>query len=97
MAKEKKEGGLNVSVKSFLTAIIVIFVLMIATYVLTFVIPGGAYDRNAAGEIVKGSFHYIEGGIPFWKWVLSPFLVLGAEGSATIIAVWHSFWLSEGV
>lgn len=87
MAKEKKEGGLNVSVKSFLTAIIVIFVLMIATYVLTFVIPGGAYDRNAAGEIVKGSFHYIEGGIPFWKWVLSPFLVLGAEGSATIIAV----------
>ena len=87
MAREKKEGGLNVSVKSFLTAIIVIFVLMVATYILTFVIPGGAYDRNAAGEIVKGSFHYIDGGIPFFKWILSPFLVLGAEGSSTIIAV----------
>ncbi|MCQ2551278.1 MAG: AbgT family transporter [Clostridia bacterium] len=87
MGKEKKEGGLNVSVKSFLTAIIVIFVLMVATYILTFVIPSGAYDRNAAGEIIKGSFHYVDGGIPFFKWVLSPFLVLGAEGSATIIAV----------
>jgi uncharacterized ion transporter superfamily protein YfcC len=32
-------------------------------------------------------FHYTEGGIPFWKWILSPFLVLGAEGSGTIIAV----------
>jgi len=26
-------------------------------------------------------------GIPLWKWVLSPFLVLGAEGSGTLIAV----------
>ncbi len=25
--------------------------------------------------------------IPFWKWVLSPFLVLGAEGAGTLIAV----------
>lgn len=59
--------GLNVGVKSFITAIIVIFVLMIATYALTFVVPGG--------------------GIPFWKWALSPILVLGAEDSGSLIAV----------
>lgn len=88
MSKEKKEGGLNVSVKSFITAIIVIFVLMVATYVLTFVIPSGAYDRDpATNELIQGSFHYVDGGIPFWKWILSPVLLLGAEGSGTIIAV----------
>ncbi len=88
MSKEKKEGGLNVSVKSFITAIIVIFVLMVATYVLTFIVPGGAYDRDpVTNELIQGSFHYIDGGIPFWKWILSPFLVLGATGSGTIIAV----------
>lgn len=27
------------------------------------------------------------GGIPFWRWLLSPFLVLGAEGSASLIGV----------
>ena len=29
----------------------------------------------------------MDGGLPFWKWLLSPLLVLGAEGSGTIIAV----------
>ena len=62
---EKK--GLNISAKSFITAILVIFILMILTYSLTFIVP------NA--------------GIPFWKWALSPVLVLGAEGNVSLIAV----------
>lgn len=62
---EKK--GLNISAKSFITAIIIIFVLMVLTYVLTCLVPGGE--------------------IPFWKWLLSPVLVLGAEGSGSLIAV----------
>ena len=32
-------------------------------------------------------FTSVEGGIPFWKWLLSPILVLGASGSGTLIAV----------
>ena len=36
---EKK--GLNISAKSFITAIAVIFVLMALTYGMTLVIPGG--------------------------------------------------------
>ncbi|MBQ6843977.1 MAG: YfcC family protein [Agathobacter sp.] len=67
MSTNKQNTGINISVKSFLTAIIVIFVLMTLTYGLTFVIPGG--------------------GIPFWKWALSPILVLGVEGNVSLIAV----------
>lgn len=67
MNKKSEKAGLNISVKSFITAIVVIFILMILTYGLTFVIPGG--------------------GIPFWKWALSPILVLGAEGNVSLIAV----------
>ena len=63
MKKEKK--GLNISAKSFITAIAVLFCLMIVTYGLTFL-----------GE-----------GLPFWKGLLSPVLVLGAEGSGSLIAV----------
>jgi len=91
MQKEQK-NGLNISVKSFITALVVIFILMIATYVLTLVIPGGAYERytDANGNMLidtDGGFTYIDGGIPFWKWLLSPILVLGSTGSGTLIAV----------
>ena len=43
MQKETKEevSTPQVGVKSFLTAIIVIFVMMVITYGLTFIIPGG--------------------------------------------------------
>ena len=65
--EKKKSSGNNISAKSFVTAIIVIAVLMVLTYVLTLVLPGCE--------------------ISFGRWILSPFLVLGAEGSGTIIAV----------
>ena len=65
--KENKNKGLNISVKSFVTAIVILFVLMVLTYGLTCLIPGGE--------------------LPFWKWALSPILVLGAEGSGSLIAI----------
>ena len=67
MSKNTEKKGLNISVKSFVTAIVVIFALMTLTYGMTFVIPGG--------------------GIPFWKWILSPVLVLGGEDNVSLIAV----------
>lgn len=88
--KEKK--GLNISAKSFITAIAVIFVLMVATYVLTFLIPGGEYARitDAAGNTVidtEAGFEFVEGGIGFFKWLFSPVLIFTAEGSGATIAV----------
>jgi len=87
MDKKEEHNGLNVSVRSFLTAIIVIFALMVLTYILTFAVPGGQYDRDAGGELIQGSFHAVDGGISFGEWILSPFLVLTASGNATLIAV----------
>lgn len=86
----KSQSGLAINVKSFLAAIIILFVLMVLAYVLTFIVPGGEYQRiieNGQEVIVDGSFTHTEGGLSFFKWLLSPFLVLTAEGSVTIIAV----------
>ena len=90
--KRDNSDGINIGARSFLIAIGIIFVLMVATYILTLVVPGGEYARmtDASGNTVidtEAGFHHTEGGIPLWKWILSPFLVLGAEGSGTIIAV----------
>lgn len=90
--QQQENKGLSISVRSFIMAIAVIFVLMVSAYVLTFLVPGGAYARtlDAGGNLIidtTAEFTYIEGGIPFWKWMLSPLLVLGAAGSGTLIAV----------
>lgn len=67
MGRNGEKGTLGASVKSFITAIIVIFIMMVLTYALTFIIPGG--------------------GIPFWKWALSPILVLFGEDNGSLIAI----------
>lgn len=67
MGRKEEKTALGAGVKSFITAIIVIFIMMIVTYALTFIIPGG--------------------GIPFWKWALSPILVLFSEDNTSMIAV----------
>ena len=89
---EEQKQGLNISVKSFITALVVIFVLMVVSYVLTLVIPAGEYARipDANGNMIidtENGFSYVDGGIEFWKWALSPILVLGATGNGTLIAV----------
>ena len=89
---EKPKNSLNISARSFLAAIVIIFLLMAATYALTFLVPGGEYARTVdeAGHAIidtEAGFKTVEGGLPFWKWLLSPFLVLGAEGSGALIAV----------
>ena len=89
---EEKKQGLNVSVKSFLTAIAVILILMVLSYAMTFVIPGGEYARmvDEAGNTVidaAGGFSYVAGGLPLWKWLLSPVLVLGADGGGMVAAI----------
>lgn len=90
--EQKNSGGLSLSVRSFVAAIVIIFLLMAAAYALTFLIPGGFYSRvaDADGNLiidVSAEFTYTDGGIPFWKWLLSPVLVLTAAGSGTLIAV----------
>lgn len=67
MSVKQKKIQLEASVKSFLTALVVIFLMMVLTYVLTFIIPGGE--------------------IPFWKWALSPILVLFGEDNGSLIAI----------
>ncbi len=67
MRRNKEKQKMEASVKSFITAILVIFVMMVLTYALTFIIPGGY--------------------IPFWKWILSPILVLFGEDNGSLIAI----------
>jgi len=82
----------NASVKSFITSISVILILMIVSYGLTFIIPAGTFERiiNEDGkEIINttSAFMFTEGGISFFKFIASPILVLTSSSSTTIIGI----------
>lgn len=80
----------NVGVRSFIAALIILFLLMVLTYALTLMLPAGEYQRTLVDgkeSIVAGTYQRVEGGLPFWKWLLSPFLALGVSGSGTVIAI----------
>ena len=92
MQKKTATNQSKVSVKSYLTAIFMILALMIIAYLLTLFVPGGHYARiiNEAGNMVidpEGGFTFIAGGLPFWKWGLSPILTLFSDGGSMIIAI----------
>ena len=56
--EEKKESGrtggrvkgVSISIKSFATALAMLFLLMVVTYAATFLIPGGEYERCREGS-----------------------------------------------
>jgi len=92
----------KISVKSFITSILLILGMMILAYVLTLVIPAGEYTRtiDTNGNSVvdpNGAFTFVEGGIPFYKWLLSPFLLLGSSDGGTIIAIIAFLFIIGGV
>lgn len=70
----------SIGIKSFLVSIIIIFALMVLTYILTFILPAGSYVDNVYTLLDDVKF-------PFYKFILSPFLVLGSEGNVLLIAI----------
>ena len=84
MENTKNKKLINISTKTFIGVAILLFLLMVAAIVMTFVLPKSEFIYE--GEKVIGVTSLDEkGGIPIWKGILSPFLLLGADGGIAII------------
>ncbi len=84
---EKRKTLVDLSTKTFLQVVALLFALMIAAIVLTYVIPKGEFGVNADGTTDFSAYRPIEGatGIPIWKGLLAPFLVFGSSNGLTLI------------
>ena len=82
-------GGItSITLRTYITAFVVLAALMVAALILTRVLPAGEFDRtivDGSEVIVAGSYHETTGELPFWKWILSPLLILGGPNSITLI------------
>lgn len=67
-----------------------ILLLMIATYAITFFVPAGSYERvivDGTQTVVSNSYASTTGSMPFLKWFFAPILLLGADGGGAVIAI----------
>uniref|UniRef100_A0AAU2UVY3 YfcC family protein n=1 Tax=Streptomyces sp. NBC_00003 TaxID=2903608 RepID=A0AAU2UVY3_9ACTN len=55
-----KSGGFR-----FPSALTILAIVTVAVWILAFVIPSGAYDRNADGAPVEGTYHRVDNGQSF--------------------------------
>jgi uncharacterized ion transporter superfamily protein YfcC len=77
--------------KAFISAIIILLVLLILTGVLTYFIPSGSYDYviiDGIETVVPDSFQYTnQEPLPFYRIFTAPFEVFVSDGNALVIAI----------
>ena len=85
------DSSIKISKKSFISSVVILFLLMVGAGILTCVIPGGAFERtmvNGKESIVAGTFAFTEGNsYPVWRWFTAPFEVLWGPDAVTVISI----------
>jgi len=88
---EEAKNSVNISKKSFLFSVLILFALIILAGILTTVIPAGSFDRiiiEGRESIDPESFHYIEGAdYPIWRWFTAPIEVLWSSDALIVIVI----------
>ncbi|MBE7081530.1 MAG: YfcC family protein [Clostridiales bacterium] len=90
MGKQTKEKAFStINLRSFIVIAVILFVILVAVGVLTYVVPKGEYLLDEKGNIIAGSFHYLDvnGGVPIWKIILAPIMVFASDNGLTIIMI----------
>ena len=86
-SKEKAFSTINLN--SFIVIVAILSLILIIVGVLTYIVPKGTYQFDKDGNIIAGSFQYLNqsGGVPIWKIVLAPVLVFASDNGLTIIMI----------
>lgn len=81
------KGLINISKRSFFSVLIILVLLMIGAYLLTFLIPQGMYPRNADG-IITGEFTLIyTDNLSITKLLLAPINIFGTSDGLTVVMI----------
>ena len=96
--KKEEKSFATISVKSFVSVVIILVTMIAICGILSLFIPQGHFARNEAGEIIAGTFVQTEAhGLSFWKIITAPFRVFFVEGSITIIMICLFLLIMSGV
>ncbi|MBE6916714.1 MAG: YfcC family protein [Ruminococcaceae bacterium] len=88
----------NISVRSFLMVAVILLAILILCGSLSYCIPQGAFDRDAVGNIIPGT--YTQGtveGIAIWRVITAPARVFASDDALTIIMISIFLLVMSGV
>lgn len=87
----QEDSMLKIGLKPFLTALIILLLLIIFSGLLTRWIPAGAYERvmvDGRQAVVAGSFEYLqEASFPVWRWFTAPVEVIWGDNWLMILVL----------
>ncbi len=96
--KLKEEAFSNISLRSFLTVVLVLSSILLLCGMLSYVIPQGSFQRDADGVILTDSYVQSEvEGIAPWRILTAPFRVFFSEDGITIIMISLFLLIMSGV
>ena len=89
---EPKNSAIKIGGKAFALSALIILILMIASGILTKVLPSGLYERVVSEGrtlVVSGSYREIPGpSYPVWRWFTAPIeLLFGPDNMTPIVLV----------
>ncbi len=86
-----KESQVKIGLRAFLGAAVILVLLMLASGVLTRVLPAGSYERIQEEErtlIVPGSYSaQTAPDYPPWRWITAPLEVLASSDNLALITI----------
>lgn len=95
---QKEKAFATINIKSFLTVVIVLLVLLILCGVITYLIPTGSYERDGEGQIIMGTFEEGEiNGIAPWRVLTAPFRVFFKDGGITVVMICLFLLIMSGI
>jgi uncharacterized ion transporter superfamily protein YfcC len=87
----EQKAGAQISTKVFVQSLVILFLLMMAAGILTYVVPAGQYARvvQEGREIIDPQSYQAVArpDYPFWRWFTAPVEVLWGPDGATIIVI----------
>ena len=86
--KNKEQAYSNISVRSFVTVMVLLLVVLLLSGSLSYFVPQGHFQRAADGNIIPGSYQAgdVEG-IALWRIFTAPVRVFASEDAITIIMI----------
>ena len=86
----EQKAGAQISKRSFVQAVVILFVLMMIAGVLTLIIPAGQYARTTLDgrEVIDpASFQFVpKPNYLIWRWFTAPLVVLEHSGFGTSLS-----------
>ena len=95
---EKEKAFSTINLKSFISVVIILVVMIAVCGILSLIIPQGQFARDESGQIIAGTFEKGEiQGIEFWRVITAPFRVFFSDGGLNIIMISLFLLIMSGV